>query len=282
MVSLGKPIRVQRGQVRGRPAITRRRRCQPTCASDVLLGWSTMSIVSATRTDSYLMPASESGGEASTLTVDLPGLHDWIESLGGESAIAASPTLVELLQVVRNALAHHMRVVVQIAPVGPRDEDISEWRSQLEHLIEQMTPELSLPTEPKLRQARRNAEARTQLLQEFGALTGDQIGEEHSRAQNRHALAARWRKEGRIFGVPYRGQTLYPAFQFDTVSNGVKPSIRDVLDQLPRDRMSEWEIALWWTAANGWLGGRRPVDVLRDDPEAVTTAAARLGAPRAL
>jgi hypothetical protein len=241
-----------------------------------------MSIVSVTRTDSSLMPISEGIGEASTLTFDLPSLHDWVESLGGESAIAASPALGELLQAVRNALAHHMRVVVQIAPVGPRDEDISEWRSQLEQLVEQMTPELSLPTEPKLRQARRNAEARTQLLQEFGALTGDQIGEEHSQAQNRHALAARWRKEGRIFGVPYRGQTLYPAFQFDAVSGEVKPSIRDVLAQLPRDRMSEWETALWWTAANGWLAGRRPVDVLDNEPEVAAAAASRLGAPLGL
>ncbi len=248
----------------------------------VSLRSSTMSIVSATQTDTSLMSMSESIGESSTLTFDLPGLSDWVESLGGESAIAASPALVELLQVLRNALAHHMRVVVQIAPVGPRDEDIREWRGQLEQLVEQMTPELSLPSEPKLRQARRNAEARTQLLQEFGAATGEQIGEEHSHAQNRHALAARWRKEGRIFGVPYRGQTLYPAFQFDAVSGEVKPSIRDVLAQLPRDRMSEWESALWWTAANGWLGGRRPVDALDDEPEAVAAAAARLGGPRGL
>jgi hypothetical protein len=175
-----------------------------------------------------------------------------------------------------------MRVVVQIAPVGPRDEDISEWRSQLEQLVQQMTPELSLPTEPKLRQARRNAEARTQLLQEFGALTGEQIGEQHSQAHNRHALAARWRKEGRIFGVPYRGQTLYPAFQFDDISGNLKPSIRNVLAHLPSNRMSEWERALWWTAANGSLAARRPVDVLDHDPNAVVAAATQLGAPRGL
>jgi hypothetical protein len=241
-----------------------------------------MSIVSATRTDPSLTYMSESVGEASTLTVDLTGLDDLVESLGGEAAIAASPQLVELFRVVRNALAHHMRIVVQVAPVGPRDEGISEWQSQLEQLVEQITPELSLPTEPKLRQVRRNAEARTQLIQEFGALTGDQIGEEHSQAQNRHALAARWRKEGRIFGVPYRGQTLYPAFQFDAVSGKVKSSTREVLAQLPRDRMSDWESALWWTAANGWLEDRRPVDVVDDEPDAVVAAAGRLGAPRGL
>ncbi len=241
-----------------------------------------MSIVSATRTDPILTDMSESLGEASTLTVDLTDLDSLVESLGGEKAIAASPSLAEMVRVVRNAVAHHMRIVVQVAPVGPRDEGIREWRRQLEQMVEQMTPELALPTEPKLRQVRRNAEARTQLIQEFGALTGEQIGEEHSKAQNRHALAARWRKEGRIFGIPYRGQTLYPAFQFDALSGKVKPSTREVLAQLPRDRMSDWECALWWTAANGWLGGRRPVDVLDREPEAVVAAAARLGEPRGL
>jgi hypothetical protein len=241
-----------------------------------------MTIVSATRTDASLTFPSQSVGDASTLTFDLPGLREWVESVGGESAIDASPALVELLRVVRNALAHHARVVVQIAPVGPRDDEISDWRAQLEQLVEQMTPELSLPSEPKLRQARRNAEARTQLLQEFGALTGDQIGEEHSQAQNRHALAARWRKEGRVFGVPYRGQTLYPGFQFDPVSGQVKPAVREVLARLPRDRMSDWESALWWTAANGWLRDRRPVDVLDDEPDAVADAAGHLGAPSGL
>lgn len=241
-----------------------------------------MSIVSVTRADPSVT-RRESVDESLTLTFDLPALTDLVDGLGGEAVIAASPVLLhDLLSMVRGALAHHTRVVVQVAPVGPRDEGIAEWRGRLEELVEQMTPELLVPSEPKVRQARRNAQARTQLLQEFGALTGDQIGEEHSKAQNRHALAARWRKEGRIFGVPYRGQTLYPAFQFDALAGAVKPPIREALGQLPRDRMSEWEIALWWTAANGWLGGRRPVDVLDEDPDSVVGAAARLGAPRGL
>lgn len=235
-----------------------------------------------TRTEPFLTEADRSSRAASTLTLDSSELDSFAESLGGESAVASSPALLAFIETVRNVLAHHMRVVVQVAPVGPRDEGIEDWRARLEQLVEQMTPELDLPSEPKLRQARRNAEARTRLLQEFGALTGDQIGEEHSKAQNRHALAARWRKEGRIFGVPYRGQTLYPGFQFDPAGGGVKASVHDVLDQLPRSEMSDWECALWWTAGNGWLDGRRPVDVIDPDPDAVIAAAGRLGGPRGL
>jgi hypothetical protein len=243
-----------------------------------------MSIVSTRAAESTLTkPVVAVTTETSTLTVvDVGDLDAFVESLGGDVAIDASPYVAELVRVIRNALAHHMRVVVQVAPVGPSDAELRESRDQLEQMIDQMTPELSLPTEAKVRQARRNAEARTQLILEFGALTGDQIGREHSQARNRHALAARWRKEGRVFGVPYRGQMLYPAFQFDPASGAVRGEIRKVLRALPRDRMSAWECALWWTAANGWLGGRRPVDALNDDPDDVVAAAAHLGEPPGL
>jgi hypothetical protein len=52
--------------------------------------------------------------------------------------------------------------------------------------------------------------------------------------------------------------------------------VRDVLDALPVAEMTEWEVALWWASANGWLnGGERPVDVIDDDPAAVVEAARR-------
>jgi hypothetical protein len=149
---------------------------------------------------------------------------------------------------------------------------------QRQALIEQMVPDLDLPSDAAVVLSRRNAKRRAELLREFGALNGEQIAEEHSRAANRHALAARWRKEGRIFGVPYRSQTLYPAFQFDE-SGALRPAIALVLAALPRARMSDWETALWWTAANGRLDGRRPVDLLDTEPEAVVTAAQGLAEP---
>jgi len=153
-------------------------------------------------------------------------------------------------------------------------------RRQLEGLTESMTPALAMPTEAGAVLSQRNARRRAELLTEFGALTGEQIAEERSKANNRHALAARWRKDGRIFGVSYRGKIVYPAFQFDD-DGRVRPAVADVLAALPRDRMTAWEVALWWTAGNGWLGGRRPVDVL-DRPAALHEAALKLAAPSPL
>jgi uncharacterized protein (DUF2384 family) len=41
-----------------------------------------------------------------------------------------------------------------------------------------------------------------------------------------------------------------------------------------RTRLSgEWQMALWFTTPSPWLDGRRPVDLLHSDPEAVLRAA---------
>jgi len=146
-------------------------------------------------------------------------------------------------------------------------------------LTESLLPDAPLPSSDKILQARRNAAARWHLLQEFGAFSSDQIADLRSRAKNRHALANRWRNEGRIFAVEYRGQLLHPAFQFDPETFDPLPVISDALKALPRQDMSPWEIGLWWTADNGWLDGTRPVDVLDDQPEAVVQAAAKLAEP---
>jgi hypothetical protein len=35
-----------------------------------------------------------------------------------------------------------------------------------------------------------------------------------------------------------------------------------------------WELLLWFTGSNGYLGGARPVDLLESDPDQVVAAAA--------
>jgi len=178
---------------------------------------------------------------------------------------------------IQHALEHR-RTLVLAASEGPGRGEEERLHARAQALIEEMMPELDLPSDATAVLARRNAKRRTELLQEFGALSGEQLAEERSRAANRHALAARWRKEGRIFGVPYRGHTLYPAFQFDEHGN-LRPAIAEVLAALPRERMGDWEIALWWTAANGRLGGARPVDLLDRESEPIVAAARGLAEP---
>lgn len=142
-------------------------------------------------------------------------------------------------------------------------------------LIDSLTPK-SVPTPAMVLQARRNGAARAALMQEFGLLTSSELADlTESQAENRAALASRWKREGRIFAVKHHGQDYFPGFQL-TAEGRPREAVARILAALGRAR--GWETALWFTAANGYLGGRRPVDLLESDPEPVVEAAAREGA----
>lgn len=156
--------------------------------------------------------------------------------------------------------------------------DRGDLRSSLETLVEQLSPAFDIPTPLEVLQARRNAEARAQLLQEFGALTSAEVADlVGSEAKNRSSLAHRWRKEGRLLGVTYRGTVWYPGFQFS--DGDVVPVVGAALAEFARAGLPAWEIALWFTAENGWLDDARPVDLLLTAPDQVIDAARREIAP---
>jgi hypothetical protein len=143
-----------------------------------------------------------------------------------------------------------------------------------ERVIEALTPVRDVPSAAAVLQARRNAEARAALAKEFGLLSSAEVADlAGSQAKNRAALANRWKKEERIFAVSHGGSTLWPGFQFDEDGKPL-PVIAEVLAPLS-DRGSTWQTALWFTSVNGWLGGRRPVDLLETEPDAVVEAARR-------
>lgn len=143
-----------------------------------------------------------------------------------------------------------------------------------ERLIEAMLPASAVPSASAVLQARRNASARQALLEETGALSSAEVAAlAGSKASNKAALANRWKQEGRIFSVTWLGAVLFPGFQFDDEGRP-RPVVAEVLAVL-ETRRSEWEIALWFGNATGYLGGRRPLDLLESDPGAVAQAAGR-------
>lgn len=123
------------------------------------------------------------------------------------------------------------------------------------------------------RQALRNAEARQELIEEFGLFDSDQVAEAAgSTAANRSATASRWLAAKRIFAVNHRGARLYPSFQFGTDGHPRRVIAR-VLEVFEPYGLDGWETALWFTTASGWLDDQRPVDLLTREPEQVVEAA---------
>ncbi len=120
---------------------------------------------------------------------------------------------------------------------------------------------------------RRNAEARVAFFQEFGTLTSQEVAAyAGSSAANKAALANRWKTEGRIFAIETGGKTRFPAFQFSADDGQPLSAIAEILKIL-QPRLSGWQTALWFTGRNGWLGAKRPVDILTSDPAAAVEAA---------
>ncbi len=146
-----------------------------------------------------------------------------------------------------------------------------------DRLIDALMPEsIAVPTPAAVLQARRNAEARSALLAEFGALRSQDVADlAESRASNRAALASRWRTENRVIAVPVGDELLYPGFQFNAEGKP-KPAIGGTIDLLRSDpHTTDWQMALWFATPTSWLGGIRPVDLLDEDPDAVIDAARR-------
>ena len=111
----------------------------------------------------------------------------------------------------------------------------------------------------RARQARRLESARRAFLREFGIL---------GKAAGAYELLQRERK---ILTVEYRDVTYVPSFQFDEKGRP-RPAVAKVIEILGKDT-SDWGIALWFAGANGWLDGKRPVDLLEDEPKEVIQAA---------
>lgn len=140
---------------------------------------------------------------------------------------------------------------------------------QTVRLVSNLTPPVEPPSRDAVLQAHRNAELRTRFITEQATYTSEEVADlAGSRASNRAALANRWRKEGSIFAVRHRGELRYPAFQFGD-DGRPRPELQDVLAVFGERHASEWEIALWFVTEHPRAGGRKPIEVLHEDPQAV-------------
>jgi hypothetical protein len=129
-----------------------------------------------------------------------------------------------------------------------------------------------LPAAPSPKQIQLNVKARKDLVDEFGVFTSSDISQcAGSRSRNRSALPNSWKRQRRIFAVRQLNQDYYPTFQFDP-DGQPKAIIAQVLSKLPK-AVRGWELALWFTTSNGWLDGKRPVDLLDRAPKQVLLAA---------
>ena len=137
-------------------------------------------------------------------------------------------------------------------------------------------PELAaaaaVSTDYRTHEARRWAEIRAAFLAEHESVTAPELAKlTGSHATNPSARAHSWVKANRIFSVNDGASERFPLFQLR--EGQPFPQLTEILLLLKR-KLTNWQIALWLTSPNAWVGSwRRPIDVLAESPDTVVKAA---------
>ncbi len=186
-----------------------------------------------------------------------------VENRREEEVVAVTVPAGDAAEAVRM-----MRLLASsLAPEQKRTR--SEERTQT--LLSAVT-DLARPSDPQAELEIDNALLRKQYLEQHKTLTSGQIREASGlKTRNPSEPASRWKRQGKIFGVPVGRADHYPAFQFR--DGRPRPEIARVLAALPGS-MSPWQIAFWFTSKNGWLENDAvPQDALHDISGVLAAAA---------
>lgn len=165
-----------------------------------------------------------------------------------------------------SVLANHLPALIRAA----RQKN-SEQR--IEQLLQAIAPADPL-AESQLRMAEDTAVLRAEFFKRVPASTSSQVSARAGfKTKNTYQTVHRWRMGKKIFAVKHGGQDLYPDFQFG-FDGYPRPIIEELLAIFARHpARSDWDNALWFAAANAWLGGKLPMELLDTAPEKVKDAA---------
>ncbi|MDW5318558.1 hypothetical protein [Rhizobium sp. PL01] len=116
-----------------------------------------------------------------------------------------------------------------------------------------------------------NAKARARFFEGWPSFTSKDLAEVAGHgSKNKSMTASRWKMKAKVFSIKHGGVEYFPAFQFE--EGQPIESVAKVLALLG-EKKSGWQLAFWFTSPNGWLAGKRPVDVLKDGDAVISAAA---------
>jgi hypothetical protein len=140
---------------------------------------------------------------------------------------------------------------------------------KIRRLSEFLVSDVKLPPSA-IAEATMRADTVRHLIEQGKWLTAAEIARKGDYSKSNPAAPAnRWKKEGKVYAVTFKGQDLFAAYQFDKAMKPL-PVIANLLKALRKN--DPWKIAAWFGSANGWLRGKRPQDCL-ENPVAVLEAA---------
>jgi hypothetical protein len=122
------------------------------------------------------------------------------------------------------------------------------------------------------RNEERKQDLRQYLLADANWLTSAELSDRAGfKNRNRSAGPNGWKQRGKIFAINVEGHDRYPVYALDEAYQPLK-ILKDILTVFG-DSTSAWSIASWMGTANSWLEGKKPKDLMKQDPAAVLHAA---------
>lgn len=125
-----------------------------------------------------------------------------------------------------------------------------------------------------MREAGMEIRARKAVINSGEWLSAAQVSELAGfRSRNVSAQPNKWKNHGRIFAIHHNGSDYYPGFGLDP-DDRYRPykALADII-AIFKDKKDAWGIAFWFQSGNGWLGGLKPQELLKSDPDRVREAA---------
>lgn len=172
-----------------------------------------------------------------------------------------------------NAGANRQRFSVLRQVAERIDTLISERGEQKWNaLVEALTPDIEL-SQNKIVEAEMLAEARRIVLESGDFVKAAAIADAANfSSKNPSSQPNRWKRNGQIFALHYKGVDLYPTYALDHSDGGRPlPAMVSILAELA-DK-DDWQKAFWFESPNSYLKDRRPKALLKSSPQDVLRAA---------
>jgi hypothetical protein len=143
---------------------------------------------------------------------------------------------------------------------------------RVEALIKALVPDPPMSDTKRL-QTTMQANAMNRIIHSGDLITAADISRLAGlSSRNPSAQPNRWKKAGQTFAIPFNGTDYYPLYTLDPTAN-YRPykAVAEVISILTNK--DAWGLAFWFASLNGYLGGKRPQDLLATKPDQIIAAA---------
>lgn len=150
---------------------------------------------------------------------------------------------------------------------------VGQSKKAVADIVRAVTPTPAIPAN-MLRLMKMQARGRRMVIESSEWLKASELATRTEKGQaNPSAQPNKWKRDKKIFAIDIDGVDYFPDYGLDE-KNGFRPvpGLEPIIRLLSNKR-DGWGIAYWFVSPNGYLRGKRPLDLIKTAPEKVFEAA---------